>query len=126
MPRHQTNIFPGTVLAVKRAHESLAPGTLSVGNVTVLDTNLNRSPYAYEANPAAERARYQYDQDKVHSPREMQSYLVFICNLLVLGAAFAQVCGQFWHCSRVLEFLCSSRDESLPGRLDKLGDLRFT
>lgn len=58
-------ILLGTVLAVKRAHESLAPGTLSVGNVTVLDTNLNRSPYAYEANPAEERARYQYDQDKV-------------------------------------------------------------
>lgn len=57
-------IVNGTVLAVKRAHESLAPGTLSVGNVTVLDSNLNRSPYAYEANPAAERARYQYDQDK--------------------------------------------------------------
>ncbi|ELU36769.1 ceramidase [Rhizoctonia solani AG-1 IA] len=57
-------IVNGTVLAVKRAHESLAPGTLSLGNVTVLDTNLNRSPYAYEANPASERARYQYDQDK--------------------------------------------------------------
>ncbi|KAB5592796.1 hypothetical protein CTheo_3780 [Ceratobasidium theobromae] len=57
-------IVTGTVLAVKRAHESLAPGTLSVGNVTVLDTNLNRSPYAYEANPAEERAKYQYDQDK--------------------------------------------------------------
>ncbi|CAE6427996.1 unnamed protein product [Rhizoctonia solani] len=57
-------LYPGTVLAVKRAHESLAPGTLSLGNVTVLDTNLNRSPYAYEANPASERARYQYDQDK--------------------------------------------------------------
>ncbi|KDN36224.1 hypothetical protein RSAG8_10987, partial [Rhizoctonia solani AG-8 WAC10335] len=57
-------IINGTVLAVKRAHESLAPGTLSLGNVTVLDSNLNRSPYAYEANPASERARYQYDQDK--------------------------------------------------------------
>lgn len=57
-------IVNGTVLAVKRAHESLAPGTLSLGNTTVLDTNLNRSPYSYEANPAAERARYQYDQDK--------------------------------------------------------------
>ncbi|KEP52903.1 neutral/alkaline nonlysosomal ceramidase [Rhizoctonia solani 123E] len=57
-------IVNGTVQAVKRAHESLAPGTLSLGNVTVLDTNLNRSPYAYEANPASERAKYQYDQDK--------------------------------------------------------------
>ncbi|QRV98228.1 hypothetical protein RhiJN_26247 [Ceratobasidium sp. AG-Ba] len=57
-------IVNGTVLAVKRAHESLAPGTLSLGNTTVLDTNINRSPYSYTANPAEERARYQYDQDK--------------------------------------------------------------
>ncbi|QRV84242.1 hypothetical protein RhiJN_12258 [Ceratobasidium sp. AG-Ba] len=57
-------IVNGTVLAVQRAHESLALGTLSVGNVTVLDTNINRSPFAYEANPASERAKYQYDQDK--------------------------------------------------------------
>ncbi|QRW12870.1 hypothetical protein RhiLY_11869 [Ceratobasidium sp. AG-Ba] len=49
-------IVNGTVLAVQRAHESLALGTLSVGNVTVLDTNINRSPFAYEANPASERA----------------------------------------------------------------------
>lgn len=57
-------IVTGTVLAVKRAHASLKPGSLSVGNVTVLDANINRSPSAYLANPAAERARYQYDQDK--------------------------------------------------------------
>lgn len=48
----------GTVLAVQRAHDSLALGTLSLGNTTVLDTNINRSPFAYEANPAAERAKY--------------------------------------------------------------------
>lgn len=57
-------IVNGTVLAVQRAHNSLALGTLSLGNTTVLDTNINRSPFAYEANPAAERAKYQYDQDK--------------------------------------------------------------
>ncbi|KAG9092439.1 hypothetical protein FS749_015747, partial [Ceratobasidium sp. UAMH 11750] len=57
-------IVSGTVLAVDRAHKSLAPGTLSLGNTTVLDTNVNRSPYSYTANPAEERARYQYDQDK--------------------------------------------------------------
>jgi neutral ceramidase len=47
----------GTVLAVQRAHDSLALGTLSLGNTTILDTNINRSPFAYEANPAEERAR---------------------------------------------------------------------
>ncbi|KAG8733489.1 hypothetical protein FRC11_005782 [Ceratobasidium sp. 423] len=57
-------IINGTVLAVQRAHDSLAVGTLSLGNTTILDTNINRSPFAYEANPAEERARYKYDQDK--------------------------------------------------------------
>ncbi|KAI0077234.1 Neutral/alkaline nonlysosomal ceramidase [Panus rudis PR-1116 ss-1] len=57
-------IVAGTVLAVKRAHASLKPGKLSLGNTTVLDANRNRSPSAYLANPAEERARYQYDQDK--------------------------------------------------------------
>ncbi|KAG8791726.1 hypothetical protein FRC12_008258 [Ceratobasidium sp. 428] len=57
-------IVNGTVLAVQRAHDSLELGTLSLGNTTVLDTNINRSPFAYDANPAEERARYQYNQDK--------------------------------------------------------------
>ncbi|GLB38061.1 putative neutral/alkaline non-lysosomal ceramidase, C-terminal [Lyophyllum shimeji] len=57
-------IVAGTVRAVQRAHASLAPGKLSVGNTTILDANINRSPTAYLANPASERARYQYDQDK--------------------------------------------------------------
>ncbi|KAJ3499990.1 hypothetical protein NLJ89_g9990 [Agrocybe chaxingu] len=57
-------IVAGTVLAVRRAHQSLAPGRLRVGNATVLNANINRSPTAYLANPAQERARYQYDQDK--------------------------------------------------------------
>ncbi|KAL5638356.1 hypothetical protein ACGC1H_005139 [Rhizoctonia solani] len=57
-------IVNGTVLAVQRAHDSLALGTLFLGNTTILDTNINRSPFAYEANPAEERARYKFDQDK--------------------------------------------------------------
>jgi hypothetical protein len=57
-------IISGTVLAVNRAHNSLAPGRLRYGNTTVLDANINRSPTAYLANPAEERARYLYDQDK--------------------------------------------------------------
>ena len=57
-------IVAGTVLAVQRAHASLAPGKLSLGNTTIVDGNINRSPSAYLANPASERARYQYDQDK--------------------------------------------------------------
>ncbi|KIY67193.1 Neutral/alkaline nonlysosomal ceramidase [Cylindrobasidium torrendii FP15055 ss-10] len=57
-------IIDGTVLAVQRAHESLAPGSLSVGNTTILDANINRSPSAYLNNPEDERALYEYDQDK--------------------------------------------------------------
>ncbi|KAF8726187.1 hypothetical protein AX14_007956 [Amanita brunnescens Koide BX004] len=57
-------IIEGTVLAVQRAHSNLAPGNLSVGNTTVLNANINRSPTAYLANPAEERARYPYNQDK--------------------------------------------------------------
>ncbi|TFY76333.1 hypothetical protein EWM64_g7679 [Hericium alpestre] len=57
-------IVQGTVRAVQQAHASLAPGKLSLGNTTVVDGNANRSPSAYLANPADERAKYQYNQDK--------------------------------------------------------------
>ena len=57
-------IVTGTVLAVQKAHDSLAPGSLSLGNTTILGANINRSPSAYLANPAEERNMYQYDQDK--------------------------------------------------------------
>lgn len=57
-------IVAGTVRAVQRAHSSLAPGSLKLGNATVLDANINRSPTAYLANPAEERAKYSYDVDK--------------------------------------------------------------
>ena len=57
-------IVDGSVLAIKRAHESLSPGYLDVANTTVLDANVNRSPYAYLANPASERAQYEHDVEK--------------------------------------------------------------
>jgi len=57
-------IVTGTVLAVQRAHANLAPGRLSLGNTTILDANINRSPTAYLQNPVSERARYEFDQDK--------------------------------------------------------------
>ncbi|KAJ7136165.1 Neutral/alkaline nonlysosomal ceramidase [Mycena epipterygia] len=63
-------IVQGVVLAVDRAHASLAFGTLSVGNTSVTGGNINRSPTAYLANPAAERALYVNegsDQDKIMS-----------------------------------------------------------
>lgn len=57
-------IVDGVLSAARAAHASLASGTLSTGNTTLMDTNKNRSPTAYLANPASERAQYQFDQDK--------------------------------------------------------------
>ncbi|KAJ3552664.1 hypothetical protein NPX13_g11060 [Xylaria arbuscula] len=51
-------IVDGALLSIKRAHESLAPGYLSVGTTKVFGANINRSLFAYLANPEEERARY--------------------------------------------------------------------
>ncbi|KAK2792979.1 hypothetical protein FQN51_001384 [Onygenales sp. PD_10] len=60
-------IVSGTILSIKRAHESLAPGRLSFGSIEVEEGNINRSPYAYLANPEEERKRYTSDVDKALS-----------------------------------------------------------
>ncbi|KAJ7983174.1 Neutral/alkaline nonlysosomal ceramidase [Mycena polygramma] len=63
-------IVTGAVLAIERAHDSLQPGSLTLGNTTVVGGNRNRSPTAYLANPEAERALYESeggDQDKIMS-----------------------------------------------------------
>ncbi|KAF8840456.1 Neutral/alkaline nonlysosomal ceramidase [Paxillus ammoniavirescens] len=57
-------IVDGTLEAIRKAHISLAPGSVRAGNTTLSGANRNRSPSAYVANPEDERARYQYDQDK--------------------------------------------------------------
>lgn len=57
-------IVDGSVLAIKRAHESLAPGYLSFGQQAVIDGNINRSPHAYLQNPKHERHKYAHDVDK--------------------------------------------------------------
>lgn len=57
-------IVDGAVLSVKRAHESLTTGYLDVGTTEVEDANINRSLYAYLANPAEERAQYSDSTDK--------------------------------------------------------------
>jgi len=57
-------IVDGAILSIRRAHESLRPGYLSVGSVHVEDANINRSPFAYLANPEEERNRYTDDVDK--------------------------------------------------------------
>ncbi|KAK4190805.1 Neutral/alkaline nonlysosomal ceramidase [Podospora australis] len=51
-------IVDGAVLSIQRAHESLQEGYLDFGTTRVDDANINRSLYAYLANPASERAQY--------------------------------------------------------------------
>ncbi|KAK8219780.1 hypothetical protein M8818_000754 [Zalaria obscura] len=57
-------IVDGAVESIRQAHESLAPGHLSAGKIDIMDGNINRSPYAYLANPEQERRRYSHDVDK--------------------------------------------------------------
>lgn len=51
-------IVDGAVQSIQRAHENLQPGYLTVGTTKVFGANINRSLYAYLANPESERARY--------------------------------------------------------------------
>ncbi|CAK7204100.1 hypothetical protein SEUCBS139899_006853 [Sporothrix eucalyptigena] len=51
-------IVDGAALSIQRAHESLQPGHLSVASAKVKDGNINRSLFAYMANPEEERQRY--------------------------------------------------------------------
>lgn len=56
-------IVDGAVLSIRRAHESLQPGHLSVGSTKVKGANINRSLFAYLANPEAERSIYNVSAD---------------------------------------------------------------
>lgn len=57
-------IVQGAVASIQRAHQSLSPGRLSFGSTRVDNANINRSPYAYLANPESERQRYEDDVEK--------------------------------------------------------------
>ena len=65
-------IVDGIVLSIQRAHQSLTPSTLSYGTVPLEDASINRSPYAYLANPAEERANYTADVDQFMSVLKFQ------------------------------------------------------
>ncbi|KAG7132693.1 Neutral ceramidase 2 like protein [Verticillium longisporum] len=51
-------IVDGTVLAIQRAHESLVPGHLGAGKISVKGASINRSLFSYLANPEDDRRRY--------------------------------------------------------------------
>lgn len=57
-------IVDGTLLSIKRAHEGLTLGTVSAGSAKIADANINRSLFAYLANPQSERDRYTDNVDK--------------------------------------------------------------
>ncbi|KAF1848873.1 neutral ceramidase precursor [Cucurbitaria berberidis CBS 394.84] len=57
-------IVQGALLSIQRAHQGLALGTISAGSTKIADANINRSLFAYLANPKAERDRYTDDVDK--------------------------------------------------------------
>ena len=57
-------IVQGSILAIQRAHTALVPGQLSLGTTELHDTNINRSPFSYEANPREEQNRYASNVDK--------------------------------------------------------------
>lgn len=66
-------IVDGALLSIKRAHERRETGHLSFGSTEVEDANINRSPYAYLANPEAERAKYTSDVDKTMTMLKFKS-----------------------------------------------------
>nr|OQO21001.1 hypothetical protein B0A51_11408 [Rachicladosporium sp. CCFEE 5018] len=72
-PSYQA-IVDGAVASIQQAHESLQLGTLSFGSIQVFDANINRSPYAYLANPEAERLHYEHDVDKTLALLRFQHY----------------------------------------------------
>ncbi|KAL8947069.1 MAG: hypothetical protein Q9222_006608, partial [Ikaeria aurantiellina] len=57
-------IVDGALLSIKRAHENLGPGYLNIAETQIQDANVNRSPFAYLANPENERVKYEDDVDK--------------------------------------------------------------
>ncbi|KEQ76557.1 neutral/alkaline nonlysosomal ceramidase-like protein [Aureobasidium namibiae CBS 147.97] len=57
-------IVDGALESIKQAHQSLSPGQLSFDSIDIEDANINRSPYAYLANPEQERNKYKHNVDK--------------------------------------------------------------
>ena len=66
-------IVDGALLSIQRAHKSLSPGNLGFSQIFVEDANINRSPYAYLANPEKERAGYHDEVDKTMTMLKFQN-----------------------------------------------------
>uniref|UniRef100_L7JMZ5 Neutral ceramidase n=1 Tax=Pyricularia oryzae (strain P131) TaxID=1143193 RepID=L7JMZ5_PYRO1 len=70
-------IVDGAVLSIRRAHESLTPGYLYVGKTKVAGANINRSLFAYLANPEVERNRYNVSSEDDGSVEKEMTLLKF-------------------------------------------------
>ena len=70
-------IVEGAVLSIRRAHESLQPGYLTVGTTKVFGANINRSLFAYLANPETERAQYNISTEDDGSVEKDMTLLKF-------------------------------------------------
>ncbi|XP_077999316.1 neutral ceramidase-like [Glandiceps talaboti] len=57
-------IVQGIVKSVQKAHDNLKPGNIMINEGELLNSNINRSPTAYENNPADEKKKYKYNVDK--------------------------------------------------------------
>ncbi|MFE9660967.1 neutral/alkaline non-lysosomal ceramidase N-terminal domain-containing protein [Streptomyces sp. NPDC005955] len=51
-------VVDGIVESVVKAHQDLAPGTMSLGTGTLTDASVNRSRSAFDRNPAPDRAAF--------------------------------------------------------------------
>ncbi|WP_224364091.1 neutral/alkaline ceramidase [Hyalangium versicolor] len=65
-------IVDGIVQAIVRAHTNLVPGSIRINSGDLLNTSTNRSPEAYQLNPATERSQFAYDTDKKMTLLRMQ------------------------------------------------------
>ncbi|KFP92367.1 Neutral ceramidase, partial [Apaloderma vittatum] len=57
-------IVNGIVKSIDIAHENMKKGRLFINRGTVENSQINRSPFSYLANPASERSRYSSNTDK--------------------------------------------------------------
>jgi hypothetical protein len=55
--------------SVRKAHDSMRSGRVYLAHGDLLDVSINRSPTAYLANPAAERAKYVREHTHTHTHR---------------------------------------------------------
>lgn len=76
-PQSYQAIVDGALLSIQRAHRSLQPGYLSVGTTKVFGANINRSLFAYLANPEEERLQYNKSSEDDGSVEKDMTMLKF-------------------------------------------------